>query len=34
MHPECYDVMQEAAAEEDGWFEWCPGQERPDTYED
>lgn len=29
MHPECYDVMQEEAREEGGWFEWTPGQERP-----
>lgn len=29
MHPECHDAMQEAAAEEGGYIEWTPGQERP-----
>lgn len=30
MHPECYGAMQDAAHEEGGWFEWTPGQERPE----
>jgi hypothetical protein len=29
MHPECNAAMHEAAAEEGGWIEWTPGQERP-----
>lgn len=29
MHPECYEVMQDEASNEGGWFEWTPGQERP-----
>lgn len=29
MHQECHDAMQEAAAEEGGYIEWTPGQERP-----
>ena len=30
MHPECFDVMQEEAAEWGPDFEWTPGQERPE----
>ncbi len=29
MHPECFDAMQEEAAEEGGYFEWTPGMQRP-----
>lgn len=29
MHPECYEVMQDEASNEGGWYEWTPGQERP-----
>lgn len=29
-HAECFDAMQEAAADEGGWIEWAPGdRERP-----
>lgn len=31
MHTECHEAMQEAAREEGGWFEWSPGQERPEV---
>lgn len=31
MHDECYGAMQDAAAEEGGYIEWTPGQERPVT---
>ena len=30
MHPECFDAMQQEADEEGGFFEWTPGQERPE----
>ena len=30
MHPECFDVMEEEAAEWGPDFEWTPGQERPE----
>ncbi len=30
LHPECYVAMCEASAEEGGYIEWTPGQERPD----
>jgi hypothetical protein len=30
MHPECFDVMKEEAAEWGPDFEWTPGQERPE----
>ena len=30
MHPECFEVMQEEAAEWGYDFEWTPGQERPE----
>ena len=29
LHLDCFDAMQKAADEEDGWIEWTPGQERP-----
>jgi len=29
MHPECFQAMQNEAAEWGGYFEWTPGQERP-----
>jgi hypothetical protein len=29
MHPECYDAMQDDAADAGGFIEWTPGQERP-----
>lgn len=28
-HPECHAFMLAVAAEEGGWTEWTPGQERP-----
>jgi hypothetical protein len=28
-HPECFDAMQIAVAEEGGYLEFTPGQERP-----
>ena len=30
MHPECFDAMQEEAAEWGYGFEWTPGRERPE----
>lgn len=30
LHPECYGVMLDEAAQEGGWLEWTPGQERPE----
>lgn len=29
-HPECYDAIQEYAAEEGGYYTWVPGMERPE----
>lgn len=29
MHPECCDLMLHEAAQDGGWIEWTPGQERP-----
>ena len=31
MHPECIGAMQEEAAHWGGYFEWTPGQERPEV---
>ena len=33
MHPECFDAMQEEAAEWGYDFEWTPGMERPNKKE-
>ena len=31
MHPECLGAREAAAEEEGGWYEWIPGEERPDV---
>ena len=31
LHPECCTVMQLEARAEGGYFEWTPGQERPNV---
>ena len=32
-HPECYEAIEEAVREEGGFYEWTPGQERPQKEE-
>lgn len=32
-HSECYEALQEIECEEGGYFEWTPGQERPQKKE-